>query len=81
VTASFALLILDLSQAAACDWHVEWIQPQPAVEFLGRLRPGAARFASDDQLQQERFRLLREMARESVAQWQTLIGDDEVAPA
>lgn len=77
--ASFQLLILDLSQAASCDWHVEWIKPQPAVEFLGRLRPGAPRFVSDDQLQQERFRLLREMARESVAQWQTLISDDEIA--
>jgi len=79
--ASFRLLILDLSQAAACDWHVEWIQPQPAVEFLGRLRPGAARFASDEQLQQERLGLLREMARESVAQWQTLLPDDEPSTA
>ena len=71
--ASFELLILDLAQAGACDWHVAWLHPEPAVEFLGRLEPGKARFANDAELQVERMRLLREMARESIAQWQSLV--------
>ena len=75
--ASFALLIIDLAQAGACDWRVEWLQPAPAVEFLGRLRPGPTTFADGGELQRERLRLLREMARESIAHWRTLVGDDD----
>lgn len=75
--ASFALLMLDLAEAGVCDWRVEWIRPQPAVEFLGRLKPGRPRFVDAEQLQQERLRLLREMARESIAHWRTLVGDEE----
>ncbi|MEY3204811.1 MAG: hypothetical protein RLZZ21_1142 [Planctomycetota bacterium] len=73
---SFTLLILDLSQAGVCDWRVEWVRPTPAVEFLGRLRPGRAQFADDEALQRERLRLLRELARESIAQWRTLVDDE-----
>lgn len=79
--ASFALLILDLAQAGVCDWHVAWLRPAPAVEFLGRLQPGPARFADDAALQRERMRLLREMARESIAHWQTLVGPGEAGAA
>jgi len=78
--ASFELLILDLAQAGACDWHVAWLHPEPAVEFLGRLEPGPARFASDAELQAERMRLLREMARESITQWQSLVDLDRHSP-
>ncbi len=77
--ASFTLLILDLALAGVCDWRVEWVRPTPAVEFLGRLRPGRARFADDESLQRERLRLLREMARESIAHWRTLVGDEQPA--
>ena len=81
--ASFELLILDLAQAGVCDWQVAWVRPTPAVEFLGRLEPGRSQFADAAALQRERLRLLREMARESIAHWQTLVGGDDAdaAPA
>jgi hypothetical protein len=72
--ASFELLILDLGLAGACDWHVDWIEPAAAVEFLGRLRPGgAAPCADPEQMQHRRMSLLREIARESIAHWQSLL--------
>jgi len=73
--ASFELLILDLSLAGECDWHVDWIRPADAVEFLGRLRPGVAPHADPEQVQQRRMALLREIARESIAQWESLLGN------
>jgi SAM-dependent methyltransferase len=79
--ASFELLILDLALAGACDWHVDWIRPADAVEFLGRLRPGVARFPSPEAVQQRRLALLHEIARESIAHWESLLGaGQQVAP-
>lgn len=71
--ASFELLILDLAQAGACDWQVDWVQPAAAVEFLGRLRPGVATFASADALQNHRKNLLLRMAAETLDQLQTVV--------
>ena len=71
--ASFELLILDLSQVGACDWHVDWLKPQTAVEFLGRLRPGVASFSSNAALQQRRKELLIQLAAETVEQLQTIV--------
>ena len=71
--ASFELLILDLSQTGACDWHVDWLKPQTAVEFLGRLRPGVASFSSNAALQQRRKELLIQLAAETVEQLQTIV--------
>jgi hypothetical protein len=71
--ASFELLILDLSQTGACDWHVDWLKPQAAVEFLGRLRPGALSFSSNAAIQQRRKELLIQLAAETVEQLQTIV--------
>ena len=71
--ASFELLILDLSQTGACDWHVDWLKPQAAVEFLGRLRPGVASFSSNAAIQQRRKELLVQLAAETVEQLQTIV--------
>lgn len=72
--ASFELLILDLALAGECDWHVDWIRPADAVEFLGRLRPGVTSCADLEQVQQRRLSLLHEIARESIAHWESLLG-------
>ena len=71
--ASFELLILDLALAGACDWHVDWIRSADAVEFLGRLRPGMASCADPEQVQHRRMWLLREIARESIVHWESLL--------
>ena len=72
--ASFELLILDLALAGECNWHVDWIRPAAAVEFLGRLRPGMASCADPEAVQQRRLSLLREIARESLVHWESLLG-------
>lgn len=71
--ASFELLILDLAQAGACDWQVDWVRPAAAVEFLGRLRPGVATFASADALQARRKELLLRIAAETLEQLRTIV--------
>ena len=71
--ASFELLILDLALSGACDWHVDWIRPATAVEFLGRLRPGMAAYADPEQVQHRRMSLLCEIARESIVHWESLL--------
>lgn len=71
--ASFELLILDLALAGECDWHVDWMRPATAVEFLGRLRPGVKSCADLEQVQQRRLSLLHEIAHESIAHWESLL--------
>jgi SAM-dependent methyltransferase len=78
--ASFELLILDLAQASACDWHVDWIEPQPAVEFLGRLRAGAVACDAGC-LPQRRRDLLFAMARESREQLDRLLATEPATKA
>jgi len=43
---------------------VDWIAPQPAVEFLVHLRRGVRRFASPEAREAERLALLRRMLLE-----------------
>lgn len=70
---SFELLILDLSLAGVCDWHVEWIRPADAVEFLGHLRPGIPQFASAAEIQHRRKQLMLAMAAETATQIATIL--------
>lgn len=62
--ASFALLILELSDLGLIDWQVEWSAPQPAVEFLVRLRRGRRRFPSAEAREAARLALLRQVLLE-----------------
>lgn len=59
--ASFALLVLELSDLGLIDWRVEWIAPQPAVEFLVRLCRGRRQFSSREVREAERLALLRQV--------------------
>jgi SAM-dependent methyltransferase len=77
--ASFELLILDLAASGGCDWRIDWVRPTAAVEFLGRLRPGA-RVPDGEDLQRLRMEILRRMAREAMDQWKTILDADVAAP-
>lgn len=58
--ASFELLILELAALGIIDWRIDWIEPQPAVEFLVSLsRPRIDINAAD--LQMQRSELLKQM--------------------
>ena len=48
------------------------------MEFLGRLRPGVAPFPSPEAVQQRRLSLLHEIARESIAHWESLLGSGQL---
>lgn len=77
--ASFALLILELSDLGLIDWQVEWSAPQPVVEFLVRLRRGRRHFATAEAREAARLALLREMLLELREQTDALI--EASAPA
>jgi SAM-dependent methyltransferase len=77
--ASFELLVLDLAQAGACDWQVDWVQSAAAVEFLGRLRPGTTDFPSAEALQSRRKQLLLRLAAETLDQLQTVLASPPAA--
>ena len=77
--ASFALLILELSDLGLIDWQVEWSAAQPATEFLVRLRRGRRHFASAEAREAARLALLREMLLELREQTDWMI--DASAPA
>jgi hypothetical protein len=77
--ASFELLILDLAASGGCDWRIDWVRPTAAVEFLGRLRPGA-RVPDGEDLQRLRMEILRRMAREAMDQWKTILDADVAVP-
>jgi hypothetical protein len=58
--ASFELLVLELAALGVIDWRIDWIEPQPAVEFLVSLsRPRLA--IGGDELQSRRCDLLKRM--------------------
>lgn len=59
--AGFELAILELGALGEIDWRVDWIAPQPAVEFLVHLRRGAARFPGAPAREAARLALLRRM--------------------
>jgi hypothetical protein len=44
--ASFELLVVELAALGEIDWQVDWIEPQPAMEFLACLSRPARRWAS-----------------------------------
>ena len=78
--ASFELLILELGALGLVDWHVDWIAPQPAVEFLVHLRRGVRRFASPEAREAERLALLRRMLLELREQTDWVPGVEAPAP-
>jgi hypothetical protein len=58
--ASFELLVLELTAIGVIDWRIDWIEPQPAVEFLVSLsRPRLA--IGGSKLQSRRCDLLKRM--------------------
>lgn len=71
--ASFELMLLDLAQSGVCGWQLNWIRSEPAVEFIGRLRLGAEKFAPDNALQRHRKELLIRIAAETLEQLETLL--------
>lgn len=56
---SFELLILELGAIGLVDWHVSWLRPQPAVEFLVRLARGRQSFATPAERDRHRLELLK----------------------
>lgn len=62
--ASFELLILEVAGLGFIDWQVEWLEPQPAVEFLVRLRRGRQAFPSVEAREARRLELLKCMVLE-----------------
>jgi hypothetical protein len=58
--ASFRLLILELGALGYCDWHISWLAPQPAVEFITHLKPGAEIFISPRERDDRRLELLKQ---------------------
>ncbi len=56
---SFELIILESAAGGWSDWRIDWVDPQPMVEFTARLRRGRAAFASEADLDAARLELLR----------------------
>ncbi|MCO6418419.1 class I SAM-dependent methyltransferase [Siccirubricoccus sp. KC 17139] len=71
--ASFALLILELGALGLADWRIEWLRPEPAVEFLVHLRRGRQEFASAEAREAARLELLRQVLLELRAQTDWLV--------
>jgi SAM-dependent methyltransferase len=71
---SFHLIVLELAEAGLCDWRVEWLEPQPAVEFLARLRRGRLVFASAAERDAERLALLKGILIEIREQSDWMVG-------
>ena len=59
--ASFELLILELGSVGLSDWHIDWLSPQPAVEFLTQLRRGRPRFATTADRDRRRLALMKQI--------------------
>lgn len=59
--AGFELAILELGALGEIDWRLDWIAPQPEVEFLVQLRRGRVHHPSAAALQAARLALLRRM--------------------
>ncbi|WP_187830297.1 class I SAM-dependent methyltransferase [Siccirubricoccus phaeus] len=70
---SFALLILELGALGLADWRVEWLRPEPAVEFLVHLRRGRQEFATPELREAARLALLRQVLLELRAQTDWLV--------
>lgn len=72
--ASFELLVLEFGALELTDWRVEWLEPQPAVEFLARLVRGRERFADAAAREARRLELLKRMVLEQREQADLLLG-------
>lgn len=59
--ASFELLVLELSALGVIDWRIDWIEPQPYIEFFACLSRPALDIASVEDLQHRRCTLLKRM--------------------
>ena len=62
--ASFELLVLELGALGEIDWRIDWLEPQPAMEFLVSLSRPRESFTSVDAVQTRRLALLRRMLME-----------------
>ena len=62
--ASFELLVLELGVLGEIDWRIDWLEPQPAMEFLVSLSRPRHAFAAIEDLQARRLELLRRMLLE-----------------
>jgi SAM-dependent methyltransferase len=62
--ASFELLMLELGVLGEIDWRIDWLEPQPAMEFLVSLSRPRHAFAAIEDLQARRLELLRRMLLE-----------------
>lgn len=73
--ASFELIVLEPVEAGVADCRVGWIEPQPAVEFLVRLRRGRERFISAEAREERRLALLRRILAETREQADWALAD------
>ena len=78
--ASFALNVLDLGACNLCDWHIDWLEPRPTVEFFTQLRRGAATFPSPAERDQKRLSLLKQILLELREQTDWLVEDRHASP-
>jgi SAM-dependent methyltransferase len=62
--ASFELLVLELGVLGEIDWRIDWLEPQPAMEFLVSLSRPRETFSSVDAVQARRLALVRRMMLE-----------------
>jgi hypothetical protein len=73
--ASFELIILELGALGIVNWKVDWIHPQPAVEFIARLSPGHEPYATPEDRDRRRLELLKEIVREQRDQANWALGE------
>ena len=59
--ASFQLLILELGALGLLDWQIDWLAPQPGVEFQTHLRRGREVFASPVEREAQRLTLMKQI--------------------
>lgn len=71
---SFELLVIELGELDMIDWKVDWLLPQPQLEFLVCLSRPRYKFTSRAALQKRRLELLKQICFEQ-AQAAQLIRD------
>ncbi|MDO9706895.1 methyltransferase domain-containing protein [Paracraurococcus lichenis] len=74
--ASFELAVLEFGALGLTDWRVEWLEPQPAVEFLVRLVRGRESFANAGAREARRLELLKRLVLELRDQADRLLGHE-----
>jgi hypothetical protein len=73
--ASFQLLIIELGELGLIDWRIDWIKPRPTTEFLVHLRPGYAKYPTQELREKRRLQLQIEILRELREQASWLLGN------